>query len=300
MNYNILKNNEPIIILGHDNADYDSIASVYLLQKLLNHLNIKNEIVIPDGIIPSTFDINKYPFSYRTQINETDNVFLVDHNSTQHNCNVIGYIDHHSKTELITDTIIEKPQTSCAKIIFDELALRNLDISKDIYFLTIQSLYFDSLSFNSKKAIEEDKIWASDICDKYNFNKEKLYNEGLMLTDISVINQQTALNECKMFNINGNSVGTSCAKLKTIPNDNIIEDILNEVQYAKNINCADYWMYYLSCIEDNKTIVFLLNEDTIVKSKFNGLKSRSKDLKQMLEQQIPEKTQNISTNEKNR
>lgn len=300
MNYNILKEKEPIIILGHNNADYDSIASAYLLQILLNHLNIKNEIVIPDGIIPDTFDIKKYPFNYKTHLNKTDNVLLVDHNSTQYTCNVVGCIDHHSKAESITDTTIEKPQTSCAKIIFDELLLHNIDINKNIYFLTVQSLYYDSLSFNSKKAIEADKKWSNEICALYNFNTKKLYNDGLMLTNLSNINQETVLNEYKMFNINGNNVGTSCAKVKTTPDETMLENIFNEVRYAKDINKADYWMYYLSCIEEEKTIVFLFDNDKIIRTEFDGLKSRSSDLKPLLEQQLPQKIQHINTDEKYR
>lgn len=283
-----LKKSQPIQLLGHDNADFDSISSMYLMQKLLDFSNIESIIVIPDGKIPKEFDFNKYNFEYTTTLSEVLPTFLVDHDKSLHKCNVIGCIDHHARELTQNGLFYNKPQTSCAKIIFDYILQLQID-DKNLTELTVKSLYLDSLSFLSKKAIQKDKDWADEMCKKYNLDKITLYNEGLMLTDISNIDQDTISNEFKEFNINNNKVGTSCAKLKKEPSQEIIDKMLSEVNFKQNIKHYDYWMYYLTCIEDNKTIVFLSNKDTTARIDFDGLKSRGKDLKPILENKIPKK-----------
>lgn len=286
MNYEKLKKYEPIMLLGHDNADNDSITSVYFMKKLFDFLNIKSDIVILDNEIPSTFNYEKYPFKYNTKIFPTSNVLLVDHTKTQHQCNIIGYIDHHTLSFKETETTLKKPQSSCAKIILDEMIRCGMNLDKDIYYLAVKSLYLDTLSFKSKKSIEEDKIWAEENCDKYNFDKTALYNEGLMLADISNINQNTVLNDLKILNVNNNLIGTSCINLKHIPNNDIIDKLSQEIQYNQNLTKSDYWICFMKCIEDNKTIVLLSNKDTIIRKDFNGLKSRGIELKTLLKNKI--------------
>ena len=51
-----LKQYESIQILGHDNVDFDSIASCYTMQQLLAENGISSVIVVPDDKIPETFN----------------------------------------------------------------------------------------------------------------------------------------------------------------------------------------------------------------------------------------------------
>lgn len=298
MNYEKLKQYEPITILGHDNADNDSITSVYLMKKIFDFLNIESRIVIPDGKIPETFDYERYKFEYDTTLLDGQNLFLVDHDETLHNGNVVGYIDHHAKTLYETETKLNKPQSSCGKIIFDQMIDLGIKPDKDIYYLAVRSLYLDCVSFKSKKSIESDKIWANEICEQYKFDKNKLYTEGLMLTDISKITEKTILTDLKVFNINGNSVSTSCLKTADVPSAEKIQEIIDELKYQQNISGSDYWMLSIGAIEDNKTVVLLSDGENVIRTDFDGIKSRGKDLKPLLDKKIPQKNQIQSIDEK--
>lgn len=282
MDYKYLKENEPIIIKGHDNADVDALCSCYVLQKLLDFKGIKSNILISDGIIDPLYDFEKYKFNYITEINSDNKLFLVDHYYKADN--VIACIDHHPSDIVNSENFIYKPQSSCAKIILDEMIKENMPLSEDIVYLTVYSLYMDTLSFKSKKATLEDKDWAEKQILKYGFDKDALYEAGLVLNDISVINKEAVTYGFKEYNINNNTVGTSYLILKTKPEQEVINNILQELQ---NNNSYDYWMHFINCVEEDKTYVYLLHNGEYIEQAFEGNLSRGKNLIPMLHEKLP-------------
>ena len=135
----------------------------------------------------------------------------------------------------------------------------------------------DSLSFNSTKALKTDKEWCQQQINKYGFDEKHLYNAGLCLSDLSIINEKTISYGRKDYKINGNKIKTSYVIVKK--EENILEKedaIINQLpQYLEDF---DYWMFFAHCIEDNKTCVYFLSKDYIEINKYTGLISRGDGL----------------------
>ena len=49
---------------------------------------------------------------------------------------IIACIDHHPSNIVTSENFIYKPQSSCAKIIYDEMINEKMPIDKDIVYLT--------------------------------------------------------------------------------------------------------------------------------------------------------------------
>lgn len=287
MNYKLLKENEPIIIKGHDNADVDSLASCYLLQKLLAYKGIKSKVLISDSIIDPLYDIKNYPLETIDSISQENKLFLVDHYYKAEN--VIACIDHHPSDIVNNENFLYKPQSACAKMIYDEMIKENVPIDKHIVYLTVYSLYMDTLSFKSKKAIKEDIIWAKEQVEKYNFDEKKLYDAGLMLNDISIIDKKTVTYGFKNYIINNNTVGTSYLILKYKPEAKKMNAIIEEI---KKCNTYDYWMHFINCVDEDRTYVYLIIENKYIEKVFDGMLSRGKNLIPMLHDKLPQKLKN--------
>lgn len=296
MDYKKLKEYEPIQIIGHDNADNDSITSAYFLQKLLKYKDIESIIIIPDEKIPEEFDIKKHDIKYNTVISDKNPLFLVDHKETKYEGNVIGYIDHHENIVYIDGNNIIKPKSSCAKIIFDEMLEEGIELGEDDYYLVIKSMYLDTMSFSSQKASAEDKVWSDFYCEKYQFDRNKLYEEGLGLLNTNDIISEDLKREYKEFLVNGNIIASSGIRLKQIPNEDEVESMINNLKYIKDLNKKDFWLYYIICFDDKKTLSFLLSNDDVKKMYFDDIKSRGKDLIPEIIKLIPEKLEENSEN----
>lgn len=292
MNFDMLKQYEPIVIKGHDNEDFDSIASCYLLQKLFNIKNINSIVAFDNNNIEQIFDLKEYPINYKFGISEEDKLFLVDHYCDYTN-NIIGCIEHHPVDFNNSENFIYKQQSSCAKIIYDEMQKENINLSVQDIYLVVKSLYMDTFSFMSLKAIDVDKIFAYNMCIKYDFDQKELYNEGLMLTDLSTINDEIVYNGFKEFIYKNHTIGTSYANTLQKPDAFVINDILSTI---KNNNEYDYYMYFITAIEDNKTYTYTLHNNYCEDQEYQGVMSRSVHLLPLLKNKI-DISQNIKNNE---
>ena len=124
----MLNCNQKIIILGHNYPDVDSIVSGYLLERCLVKEGYDAKFYILDKEInKETSEIlNKYNFdvSYyqNNYIEDKNNVyFLVDHNETTVNGNIVGIIDHHPTNKKIeVECYFNKPISSTALYICKE------------------------------------------------------------------------------------------------------------------------------------------------------------------------------------
>lgn len=282
LNYDLLKNKGVITILGHKNTDVDSMTSCYLMEKLLNFHGIETEILMQDGILDPLYDFKSYPFKYKTKLSSKDILFLVDHLDLYEN-EIVGCVDHHPSNLTLDSNYIYKQQTSCAKIIADEMISCGMELTKEDIYLIVYSQYMDSLSFKSSKALKEDKIWCKEQIDKYGFNEDFLYESGLCLNDISVINYDAISYGLKEYKIGPYNVAASYITQKTEPIEKS-DEFISEI--VKNLGKYDYWFFIINCIEEDTTVTYLINKNLVEIDKYRSILSRGKTLIPMLEKRL--------------
>ena len=111
------------IILGHENPDYDSIISGYILEKIMKRLNYDVEFIIPDEIIEEeNIKLSNYvginPTTFQKKLPKDPKVkyILVDHHERELPGEIIAIIDHHPTDKDISCKYYKNEQacsTSC-------------------------------------------------------------------------------------------------------------------------------------------------------------------------------------------
>ena len=122
INIESLKHKGLIKIIGHPNADFDCMVSGYLLKHIFTQLGIVSKFVLPDMNVDPFFEkvAHEMKFEYELCFNlrKEDTLFLVDH-TANYEQKVIGCFDHHPELVKINMNYINKPKTSCAKLIYE-------------------------------------------------------------------------------------------------------------------------------------------------------------------------------------
>lgn len=271
---------DKIIILGHENPDVDSIVSGYLLEKVLTIKGYSAEFVIPDGKIEQeSLDIcrkyNLEPTRFKKSIDLNDKnaqYILVDHDER----NVAGcikcVIDHHPNgKENIEGKYYNKKISSTACYVCQ--GNENL-LSKEDLLLAAVATMVDTASFNSTKGREEDKKWVLELCETYGFDYDKLYKEGLCLTNLDDI-QAASLNGLKKYNHGWKKFQSSYIQVKDPMAEqekiNEILKILEDYIISQNLNA---FVFIVHDMVQFKTSYYLIKDGKIEKRDYEKYTSR--------------------------
>lgn len=292
-----------LIILGHENPDIDSIVSGILLEYYINkNTKKKAKFIIPDKEIDEdTINIcNKFNIPYKDHLGclpcEFIEIILVDHFERDiKNSKIIAIIDHHPTTKKINANFyINEKISSTAALITQN---NEQYFSKDMLKLAVLATYIDTASFNSTKAQEKDKIWAEEICSKYNFNKDAFYEAGLMLTDLNNL-EKAAFTCLKKYNINNKKIEVSSIQIN---GNNTKEETINNIKeivinYFLNNN-LDIYILIIHDMSIMKTTSYKIFKDGIVIEKYDKYTSRGNVIIPKLEKEIS--SHNFETNKIN-
>lgn len=170
-----------IKIIGHRHADFDSMASGYLLEHIFLNLGINAHFVLQDDE-EDIFFKEKFIGRKRVWHKRSDDVlFLVDHTAS-YDLPVVGCFDHHPEMVHIEQNYINEPKTSCAKVIYDWATSIGFEVPRSFETLVVYACYMDSLSFKSTKARAEDLQWCKTIIEKYDMDENEIINFGYGLT----------------------------------------------------------------------------------------------------------------------
>ena len=256
-----------MIILGHENPDVDSIISAILLNKILTKKGYSSEFIIPDkNINKDTLEIlNKYninPNNYMKELPKEENKYiLVDHNDRNVNGKIICIIDHHITQKDYNIKHYYNTNVSSTACFIAKHTEELLD--KNDLELAVLATMIDTVSFHSTKGRKEDLEWCKHICDKYNLNYEKLYNQGLYLTNMDNIDE-AALNGLKKYNINNKKIESSYTQIK---NPKYEEDKINAIiEILKKYIIKEDLYAFVFIVHDMtefKTMYYLIEEDNI-------------------------------------
>lgn len=282
LNFEKIKIYEPIIIIGHQCSDLDSLISCFFLSKLFSFKGIKNEIRFQDNYREWELKYSGIDYSdIKTGFSNSDNLFLVDHVFNYKN-NVVGCIDHHPNAHSIPfgENFIEREQSSCAKIIFDIMIEEGMEETKDLVYKTIMSIYGDTLSLKLKsKVIPSDLIWIKDKIKQYGFNESEFLPSGLRLTNLNAPLSEIVKNKFKTINFADKLINTSIVCVEYMIDSNFLHNITEEIRNECIKFDSYFWILVILCLKDEQSVVCQVFQDGRLKIKyFNRIVSRGRDI----------------------
>ena len=257
----IKKYKEDIIyIVGHKNADVDSILSCLLLEKHLRMNNINAKALIIDTDKESVNLVNKYfpdLLIEETEININAPIILVDHYSDNRFRNIVGCIDHHPTAgKLNYDVYINKNASSCCKLIYD-LFIKN-ETKEDI-LMVLFSIYMDTISCRSDKFIISDKQFIENKKKQYGLSLEEYEKEGLCLTPLDAPIAEIAENGQKEYTFGYYNV--ACSYIQVDRYD--VYTLLNALNYLlERKDKFHFVIFKVDNVELLKSIFFVINKIT--------------------------------------
>ena len=279
-----------IIILGHENPDVDSIISAIILNKVLIKKGINSKFIIPDKQInKDTLEIlEKYninPNEYMDDLpKEKSKYILVDHNERIVNGEIVCIIDHHitdNKYNIKEYYNTEVSSTACFIAKYTEELLDKKDLE-----LSVLATMIDTVSFHSTKGKKEDNEWCKYICDKYNLDYKKIYNQGLYLTDMTDI-KEAKLNGLKKYNYNNKKVESSYIQIE---NPNKEKEKINKIikdlkQYIIKENLFAF-VFIVHDMTNFKSMYYLIEKDSIKEKYYDKYEQRGNTIMKEISQYV--------------
>jgi len=286
---------DKIIILGHECPDVDSIISGYLLEKIIRFKGYDVEFIIPDrDISKDTFNIcMKYgldPRKYMKEIdfkNKNNKYILVDHHERDLNGEIVCIIDHHPTNKIINiDNYYNNIISSTALYI----GLNNEDLLNEFDLkLVVLATLIDTVSFHSTKGRDIDKDWVINICNKFKFDYDELYREGLYITSLDNLNI-SSYNGHKKYVFNDKKVESSYIQIdncnKRIDDINKMIDILKEYLIKNNI---DLFLFIVYDMDNFKTKCYLITKFGIDTKDYDYYASRGNTIMPEIEEKLIKK-----------
>lgn len=206
---NNLKKLDEIFVIGHNNMDFDSYFSSYILSEILKYFNVNAKFTILDDYIICDDDkeiISDYKKESPVVLTrkEIDNktFILVDHNDIEQslkkeNCNIIFAIDHHIDCKKVKE---------CYSVEYASTLLYIYDMFKNIYKFTKEekelialSVMADSEYLTSTRFKDSDKELYNEL--SVNINEKEMQNKYFKTTDFSLDINYNIKNNYKIYNI---------------------------------------------------------------------------------------------------
>ena len=285
---------EKLIILGHINPDVDSIISGYLLEKVLNKKGFASEFIIPDKqISEDTLNIcinnGLDPTKYMKDIdlnNKNTKYILVDHNYRKLAGEIVCIIDHHPTTKKIKIDYYFNSNVSSIAYYIAKHNEELLDLS-DLKLAIVASMV-DTASFHSTKGDKQDIDWILSICDKYNFNYDELYEQGLCLTPLENLNK-ASLNGFKSYDFDGRIVESSYIQLENPSlKEKEVEEILNILKSRVKQKQLTAFAFIVHDMTEFKTMYYLISKDKIQRYYYTNYTARGNTIIPEIEKMLNE------------
>lgn len=286
LDFNYIKKYEPISVVGHINGDCDSFISCVLMSKYLDFKGIANKKKLLDNVFDSNAEIlgiKKDDFELGLSVDEA--VFMVDSSLSLPNI-IVGCIDHH-KSESNTDiNYINKKSTSCAKIIYDIMLADGYIFSAEEVKMVVFSLFMDSCSFKSTKALKEDHEWAKKIIKEYNLNYDEFYQKGLLLNDIFSNFDELCFHGMKSHSKNNKTYYSSYIQVKEDTSEDFDKNCIETIRKYMDREDIILWVFLIHNIYEEKTKYMIIEPFRAIIHEEDRLLSRGNDVIPMIEHEL--------------
>lgn len=259
INFSLLKD-KSIKVLGHKNADFDSMTSGVILDYIFKELGYDSEYVIEDGLLDPYFMeiIKKYNIDVHvgSKVAKDDVLFLVDHTADYEN-EIVGCFDHHPPVVNIKNNFVYLTQTSCAKIVCDFADELGIKVPDNFRLLAVYACYLDSLSFKSTKSVPSDLEWCRQIMKELGMNEEEVTIYGYCLTDLSQPYEDFAYTGLKTYPLNdGSKLKSSYAIIKD-DNDLDLHKII-DILSKEIVGDVRAWCFLIHNVAHDTTTTLLI------------------------------------------
>lgn len=172
------------LVFGHKNPDTDAIASAIAFSYLRNQLGDETEAVALGEVGEETaYALNHFgletPRIIETASNETNTVYLVDHNEAQQSVSdiaeveIAAVVDHHRIANIETTNPLyyrAEPVGCTATIMLKLYKEHNVDIPKDIAGMMLSAIVSDTLLFKSPTSTAQDEAAAKELAEAAEVN----------------------------------------------------------------------------------------------------------------------------------
>ncbi|MDO4282677.1 MAG: DHH family phosphoesterase [Clostridia bacterium] len=261
-----------ITIIGHDSCDIDSFISAKLLSKLLDFLNVNNEVLILDSVEEDeTYKIVKENFQidlkdyYCNFEDEKRHLFLVDHYETKHFGSVIACIDHHpNQSDIVYPYYYFRRSCSTSYLIYELMQEFGYIPNVLEMKMIILSMMVDTMGFRSEKTVAQEVIVAKSLMKKYGFSFNDLERISLCLTDISHMSvDEIIYHGVKSYNYNGKNVKSSYLQLWEEPSKEKLDiwlKALKQIVFKENI---EMWVFIIFTCRYSDTYEYHIKKDRI-------------------------------------
>ncbi len=241
MNLALLKQYEPLYIIGHKHPDLDTVISSYLLAKILYSQGYETEAVF----LSENYSIDKYNQTMIDDLLELDfkiveetenkNFILVDHNdpiqSVGSSNNVIMAFDHHRDSGKV-ENIVNAKYASNSLLIYDYFKDEYVFSEKErkmIYMATMS----DTMFLKSQRYDERDLFLLKEL--KIELSPAKLFKKYFIASDLSKGVAKCFSEKGKDFEFAEVKFKSSCIKAFDTN-----EDLLND--YIKLVKQENYFL----------------------------------------------------------
>ena len=270
---------EKYIILGHENPDIDSIISGVIYENYLRRKGHRVEFIIPDQALDEDtinlclkYSLNPKLYQRELTYNKETKFILLDHYKRENIGEVVQIIDHHPTTEQPNvKNYINKSSssTTCLLVRGNESDYTEREIE-----LACLAAMVDTASFNSTKSTLGDRLWVISMCNKYGFDINELYEDGLCLTNINNI-EKASFNGLKKYNYNGYNIESSYIQIKNITEQK--EKIIEMIETIKNYKTEkdlEKFIFIVHDMEAFKTTTYEIGETDVTTKNYPQYTSR--------------------------
>lgn len=270
-----------ILVIGHDNADFDSLAASFLLADLFCALGYTSRAVIPGGTDPQAAEqVARYgycPAGCQGQTHPDDCLFLVDHSRTSHPGQVVGCMDHHPVAEEPAYRYVQiEAASSTTRMVQKWFTRLNVPLSDAQLAMTVFSIYRDTQSLRSRKYDPADDAFLTQTIERLGLDREALTREGYGMADPTLPAGELAFRDMKVFTYGTYRVGTSALMASSLPGDTE-EEIWQLLAARRAAEGLDLWIFMHTDPLSDTSQVYYLGQKCVVK-KYDFLVSRAVDI----------------------
>lgn len=295
-----------ILVFGHKNPDTDAITSAISFSYLKNQLGEKTEAVALGELNEETayalnyFDVAA-PRVVETVANETDTVYLVDHNEAQQSVadiaevEVASVVDHHriANFETTNPLYYRAEPVGCTNTIILKLFKENdVVIPKNIAGLMLSAIVSDTLLFKSPTCTSEDEAAAKELAELAEVDLESygldLLKAGTNMGDKSA--EELIDLDAKSFSMGDKNV--RIAQINVVDVDDVFskqEAIVEAIEQTNLKNNYDLFLLVVTNILDSDSIVLAYGNP--VQAVENAFGIELKDHKALLKGVVSRKKQ---------
>ncbi len=291
-----------IYVLGHERADFDSLASSYLISRWLCRMGVKAQSVLPDTAgepdeisleVMRLHGIDPCLWLRAGELNAAGGagkagIFLADCHDSCLLGTVAAIIDHHPTSKplgVAEELCFNRTASSCALAAARLAAADGVRLTDDEEILTVRSVYMDTQSLLSAKFEASDRVWLEGMIKKHSLDEADLRRRGLCLADLSRPVSELALGGLKYYELAGRRCASSHIQAENIPEE-LLREAAEYLEARRRAEGVCVWILFAAEPLAGRSRVIELRDGGREERTYPRFLSRSKDIIPELERRL--------------